>query len=495
MTETEFGTNVLRSFRLQLIHAKSQACRLLILVDVDARKERSAPDRIYQLYLFAALGACIIACWLALLDGVADIALAYPTAVPAVGAASIAALPLVFAAWDLKLNIQRNPLLPSQADAAYLLGRGMSPFVFMLPRIAIQAMGASAVGVLLGYVIGYAAQIALRGATIAAIAPAAVLGVAFPCTHAFACLAGVLLASLPRTARKAMGIIAPSIAVGAAICVAMFSALGFLPSAIGIVEIGLAAANRANTTAAIEEGFALSSLPSWEMALIAPDSYAEAVRAIRRRDRRPMGRIAFKTGSHALLRRSALSLSRCTDEIPDLLLWSIAIAPAGALLALRAFGPAHPASAIIWLAMATSLIPRALRIARVYSADKSLPLVFDRLKVRPCMLLALDCLPHIALAAVLSCVFAGGLSLLSGIQPLTAARIIAVSVLLAIAPAICAGLDAAPWQVRRRMDGTVSLFIILAVVAIAPFVLDGAAVIGVLIVAVAWIAYAVSRAQ
>lgn len=520
MTGSEFGSDILKSFKLQMRHLKSHICRLLILVDVDARSERSTPDRIYQLYLFVALGACAAACWLALLDGVADVASAYPSVMSSIGSASVAGIPLIFAVWDFKANARRSPLLPSQADAAFLLGRGMSPFAFMLPRIAVQAICAAAVGALFGYLIGYAGQVAHGSAAPDALLPAMTLGIAFSCVHTYACLAGVLLPSLAQPCRKTAEIVTPLALLLLAAYVATASFLEQSPIAAGAVGTEVSAAiptlaatipllavlaagllllaglaSRANVTIAIEEGFALSALPTWEMALVAPDSYKAAVRAIRRCDRRPVGRIAFGTGTRALLRRSMLSLVRCEDAIPDMLLWGLVIAPTGALFALHAFGPAHPAQAIVWLVMATNLIPRALGIAHIYSADKSFPFVFDRIQTSPSTMLVLDCLPQIALTVALSCISITGVSFLFGIQPSTIACAAAISSLLAVAPAICAGMNPAPWQARRRIDGTVSLFVVLVAAAVSPFLPSATTALGVLLAVIAAVAYAVFRSN
>ena len=212
------------------------------------------------------------------------------------------------------------------------------------------------------------------------------------------------------------------------------------------------------------------------MAVYNPKLYRSLIKSRRAARRRPIGHMPCTRGTATVLARSAISLVRRYDMLPQLLGAGAVLAPMGVALLSGSLAEMSAASGMLggatggrilgaasWLlfALSCSELPRA--IARTFTDDMGNRFMRDHLPVSTPVLLALDALPALAVAVVASLLVCIPLAWSAGVMSALGAFSSALA--LDIILALCGALDAAertPGKLRLSCESALGLSAVTA---------------------------------
>lgn len=497
--------------RLKARHGWAALCRTMHLVGADPSADRDVLDRLYYLYLVAALVAYAVVLAALVIGAVVPV-------IAQMGAAAVL-LPRLFGTFvalaagvSCIAALRRVPLRLTDPDVAFVATGALRLEVLALVWLLPSAILCGVAGGAVGYLMGAGIQAAGAAVDLAGLVLCAALLAA--CASAAPWVVGAArLARRQRRAskgaRRAACVVAGSVLAVCALAVAAFSlaapdvffsrvvALATVPLLFDVFvaacALVLAFGRRMDATRLVEENALFAEMSRFTAHGSIFD--ASAARAYRRRckvaARRPWLGLPRVEGPAAPVARSALSLVRQIEGVPALLRLGFFLVPLGTL----AFAQTGGIGLLLIWAMAALLAAEDVReIARAFRDDVQLRLVRDRLPFETLALLACDVLVPGAVVAVLaaatsaaaaaglaqaaalfdamtaSAVATGGLGSVFGItwnaaavpHPACAAL---TAVLLVAALALCCGWDAVKLPRRQRSAVFEQGFVVLVVVA------------------------------
>lgn len=487
-------------FWLKRRHLRAELNFWLWAAGADLDDTRDLSDRIYLLYLVVLVGGCLVACWLwilGLVTGAATAADSEMAAITADAAMLIAgaalALPACAAAlWSVRAA-WRSPWAASAPDASWLAQTPVAlpcwNVIELAPRMAARAILAGAAG----YLVAAFAACALAGtATLAMCLPFAVTcGCATAAACAVSWLVGIVRLRLTAARRLPLTGIVAALAITLVVCSGMAIPtlshvardLILAPAAILAAPVCTAAAALLATAATLPAAASLSaSSLTYEatdaqayavrhMALYNPKMYRALIKRRAAARRKPLGHMPRIEGTGTALARSAISLLRRYDTLPQLLAAGAVLAPAGVGLltgslaqtsaALGLLGGAaggRVLGAACWLLFAIncSELPRSL--ARTFLDDTSNRFMRDHLPISTPKLLSLDALPSLAVAAIASALVCIPVAWAAGVS--AALDTFASALALDATLLLCGALDAAertPGKLRLSCEGALGV--------------------------------------
>lgn len=212
------------------------------------------------------------------------------------------------------------------------------------------------------------------------------------------------------------------------------------------------------------------------MAVYNPKLYRTLIKSRRAARRRPIGHMPCARGTATILARSAISLVRRYDMLPQLLGTGAVLAPMGVALLSGSLAEMSAAAGMLggttggrilgaasWLLFALSCpeLPRA--IARTFADDMGNRFIRGHLPVSTPTLLALDVLPSLAVAIAASLLVCIPLIWSAGV--LSALGTFSSALALDIILALCGALDAAertPGKLRLSCESALGLSAVTA---------------------------------
>lgn len=405
--------------RLKARHGWTALCRAMHLVGADPSVDRDVLDRLYYLYLVAALVGYAVVLW----------ALVLSVAVPAVaqlGAAAVLVPRLYGAVVALAAGaasvtaLRRSPLKLTEPDVALVatgpLRLEVVALVWLVPGAVLCAVAGGAVGYLVGAGVQAAGEaVDLPGMVLCAALLAACAGAA-PWVVGVVRLARRRI-SLRAGARRVACVVAGVLVAAAAVLCAAFSLTApdvFLGRATSLAAapllldvfaaecaLVLAFGRRMDATRLVGENALFAQLSKFTATASLFD--ATNARAYRRRckvaARRPWLGLPAAEGPAAVVARSALSCARQPEGLPALLRLGFAFVPLGVL----ACGQVGGVGLLLVWVMAVLLAADDVReLGRAFRDDVRLRLVRDRLPFGTLALLACNALAPGAVVAVLA---------------------------------------------------------------------------------------------
>lgn len=490
-------------------HLRASANFWLWAAGADLDDMRDMSERIYLLYVVAIVCGCAAACWLwimGLVTGSAQADSPEMAAVTADIAPSIAAIALLApvcaaALWSVRAA-WHAPWAASAPDAAWLAQTPAALAGWSLVELAPRMIARALVGGASGYLVAAFVATALGiQANLATCLPyAATMGLMTGAAYALAWLVGEV--RLQVTDRQRLALACIVVAASIALIVAAGALLPQLTDLACTLITGEAGALPLVVTAAgglllVAAGVRIAStLPSCaltcgagdasvyavrRMAVYNPKLYRNLIKSRRAARRRPIGRMPRAHGAASVLARSAISLIRRYDMLPQLLGAGAVLAPMGVALlsgslaqmsaALGMLGGATGGrilGAASWLLFALSCteLPRA--IARTFTDDMGNRFMRDHLPVSTPALLALDALPALAITAAASLFVCTPIAWGSGI--VSALGAFSSALALDIVFALCGALDAAertPGKPRLSCESALGLTALVSAAACA----------------------------
>lgn len=488
---------------LKVRHARTAIIRAGYYGATDIYADRSISDRLYQLYLALILAGCILACWVALLDTIFDTCAAMGPEFVRIVLQSMLSLPFAVLVLFGISYLRTPPLKLTFPDIAYLASSAMSTAAMALVGAAASALSAGAVVLLLGYVEGVGIQSAL-GSNMAPWSLA--VPIAFWTTAA---ALGGWIVGLGRLSRQRRGRRVYTLLSIFMLCLLTFAGVrgmgnavqvgtitvssfeDFMPAlcaiavfvVVGLLVIVTAVARHVDMTAVIEENALYAEMyPLRFMGTTDINSYHDIRRRKRVAQRGPFISLPLANGHMTLVSRALLSHLRQFDRLPNMMIWSGLIIPAGATLLLR---PMEPGLFLPWMIMALVLSRGGKEVTRVFRDDRHNRLIGDHLPFATLGLLVLDSLPALILTMVLS-TFATILVISSGVGSLW---MIPIAIVFNLAVMLCGGLDdlslpTIRWQPSYDI-GWFMFIVVMALLALADspqlLLLGGIMVLGVLV--------------
>ena len=463
-------------------HLRAGANFWLWAAGADLDDTRDLSERIYLLYVAVIVCGCAVACWLWILGLVTEsaradspeMAAATADVAPLVAGAALA-LPVCAAAlWSVRA-VWRSPWAASAPDAAWLAQTPVAlagwNLVELVPRMAARSL----VGGAAGYLVAVFAATAL-GAQIdptTCLPYAVTAGLMTGAAYTLAWIVGEI--RLRMAGRRRLALVCVIAAAGIALVV---TAVALLPRFTGLAHALIVGKLGACAPIAAAVGTLLliataalvaCALPSFALTYDAGDASAYAVRRMavynpklyrtliksrRAARRRPIGHMPYTRGTATVLARSAISLVRRYDMLPQLVGTGIFLAPMGVALLSGSFAEMSAALGMLggatggrilgaasWLlfALSCSELPRA--IARTFVDDMGNRFMRDHLPVSTPALLALDVLPSLAVAVAASLLVCIPLIWSAGVM--SALGTFSSALALDIVLALCGALDAA----------------------------------------------------
>lgn len=439
--------------RLRVRHARTRLARLAHFAGADVVEESSPEDRIYQVYVLAAVAIAFALLWLwALAQVESAFALLTPSAAYDLLRACFLCLAAAFGVSCLKA-MYGDAYSFSASDVAHVIASPVRIEAVMLVELAVSATKAALAGGFAGYAVGVACAAAGM-----AVAPVVVM---FEAALAFAAVAGApqvvkaFRVFCPRVAaRKAWGArearkVREACASGEAhgasdglafevrfvrqgvaacvvtLAIAGVAAFACMPHAAlagalswqvalllaGIVSIEVAATwsfgRRVDASALSQEVALFADLPKDALStmMVALLSGSHALKDEKRRrkvaHRTPRGKLPDCEGAKAVMARSLLSVRRQREGWPSLALAGGFLAPCGALvLSLVGPGAVDLSYLLMWLILPQCCLHAVGELGHAFSDDMKVPLVRDRIPYGDACLFALDALPAFAVATV-----------------------------------------------------------------------------------------------
>lgn len=485
-------------------HLRAGANFWLWAAGADLDDMRDMSERIYLLYVAAIVCGCAVACWLWIVGLVTGSARADSPEMAAVTAdiaplvaGTALVLPICAAAlWSVRAA-WRAPWAASAPDSAWLAQTPVAlaswNLVELVPRMAMRALVGGAAGYLVATFVTTA--LGMRSSLATCLPYAATAGLMTGAAYTLAWIVGEI--RLRMAGRRHLALVCIVAVAGIALVVA---AVVLLPRLTGLAcsliagELGASApiAAAAGTLLLVAVTlFTARQLPSCaltydagdasvyavrRMAVYNPKLYRALIKSRRAARRRPIGHMPRTRGTATVLARSAISLIRRYDMLPQLVGTGIFLAPMGVALLSGSFAEMSAALGMLggatggrilgaasWLlfALSCSELPRA--IARTFVDDMGNRFMRDHLPVSTPALLALDALPSLAVAvaaSLLACIpLAWGSGIASALGTFSSA--LALDIILAF----CGALDAAertPGKLRLSCESALGLTTVTA---------------------------------
>ena len=485
-------------------HLRASANFWLWAAGADLDDTRDLSERIYLLYVVVIVCGCAVACWLWLLGLVtgsaqtdspemaavtADIALLIAGAALALPVCA-AALWSVRAAW-------RAPWAVSAPDTAWLAQAPVALAGWNLVELSPRLIARALVGGAAGYLVAAFAATALgtQADLVICLPYAMTAGLMTSAAYALAWVVGEI--RLRVAGRRRLALVC---AIAAAGIMLVVTTGALLPRFAGIAQALIFGKPGASAPIAAAAGTLLlvatsavvaRTLPVCaltcdagdasvyavrRMAVYNPKLYRSLIKSRRAARRRPIGHMPCIRGTATVLARSAISLVRRYDILPQLLGAGAVLAPMGVALLSGSLAEMSAASGMLggatggrilgaasWLlfALSCSELPRA--IARTFTDDMGNRFMRNHLPVSTPVLLALDALPALAVAVVASLLACIPLAWSAGVMSALGAFSSALA--LDIILALCGALDAAertPGKLRLSCESALGLSAVTA---------------------------------
>lgn len=404
---------------LRVRHARTFLVRAMRIVGTDIQNDRDLGERAYQLYAAAALLVVCVLMWFWAIDTVEG---AFVALGPAVAAAllplALAVPAAVFAAVAFS-GLRASPLKFSHPDVAYLAGSSVRSTALAGTAFAAAALAGGVFAALAGYLLG-AGMAAALGTFASPLATACCAALAVAAAIGGGWLVGLARLALPRATRRRRAGLA-ALALATAIVAGLAGALSVAAAPLALAEPGFAAfacagavvlvgaesvglallARRADIVRAVEDSSLYADLqPFGPFSPLDPTVVGDYRRRCKLARRSPRLRLPAATGPGALLARSALTIVRQHEGVPDLLMLGIVVTPFGVVALTGALGPV---GLLFWLALLVAAPQGRREATRAFRDDMRVRLVRDRLPFGTLALLALDSLPAFVVVALLSC--------------------------------------------------------------------------------------------
>lgn len=490
-------------------HLRASANFWLWAAGADLDDTRDLSERIYLLYVAVIVCGCAVACWLWLLGLVTESAqtdspemAAITTDIAPLVAGTALTLPICAAAlWSVRAA-WRAPWTISAPDAAWLAQTPAAlagwNLVDLVPRMAARCLMGGAAGYLVAAFV--ATALGTQTDLVTCLPYAAIMGLMTGAAYALAWLVGEV--RLQVTDRQRLALTCIVAAANIALIVAAGALLPQLTDLARALVTGKAGAFPLIVTAAgglllVAAGVRIAStLPSCaltrgagdasvyavrRMAVYNPKLYRNLIKSRRAARRRPIGRMPRAHEAASVLARSAISLIRRYDMLPQLLGAGAVLAPMGVALLSGSLAQMSAALGMLggvtggrilgaasWLLFALSCteLPRA--IARTFTDDMGNRFMRDHLPVSTPALLALDALPALAVTAAASLLVCTPIAWGSGI--VSALGAFSSALALDIVFALCGALDAAertPGRPRLSCENALGLTALASAAACA----------------------------
>lgn len=485
-------------------HLRASANFWLWAAGADLDDTHDLSERIYLLYVAIIVCGCAIACWLWILGLVTGSAqadspemAAITTDIAPLVAGTALTLPICAAAlWSVRAA-WRAPWTISAPDAAWLAQTPVAlagwNLVDLVPRMAARCLMGGAAGYLVAAFV--ATALGTQTDLVTCLPYAAIMGLMTGAAYALAWLVGEV--RLQVTDRQRLALTCIVAAANIALIVAAGALLPQLTDLARALVTGKAGAFPLIVTAAgglllVAAGVRIArTLPACaltcdagdasvyavrRMAVYNPKLYRSLIKSRRAARRRPIGHMPCIRGTATVLARSAISLVRRYDMLPQLLGAGAVLAPMGVALLSGSLAEMSAASGMLggatggrilgaasWLlfALSCSELPRA--IARTFTDDMGNRFMRDHLPVSTPVLLALDALPALAVAVVASLLVCIPLAWSAGVMSALGAFSSALA--LDIILALCGALDAAertPGKLRLSCESALGLSAVTA---------------------------------
>ena len=485
-------------------HLRASANFWLWAAGADLDDTHDLSERIYLLYVAIIVCGCAIACWLWILGLVTGSAqadspemAAITTDIAPLVAGTALTLPIYAAAlWSVRAA-WRAPWTISAPDAAWLAQTPVAlagwNLVDLVPRMAARCLMGGAAGYLVAAFV--ATALGTQTDLITCLPYAMTAGLMTGAAYTLAWIVGEV--RLRMVGRRRLALVCAIAAAGIALVVTTGA---LLPWFTGIAQALIVGKLGASAPIAAAVGTLLlvataalvaRTLPSRALTYDAGDASAYAVRRMavynpklyralmksrRAARRRPVGHMPHARGTTTVLARSAISLVRRYDMLPQLLGTGAVLAPMGVALLSGSLAEMSAASGMLggvtggrilgtasWLlfALSCSQLPRA--IARTFADDMGNRFMRDHLPVSTPTLLALDVLPSLAVTVAASLLVCIPLAWSAGVM--SALGTFSSALALDIILALCGALDAAertPGKLRLSCESTLGISAVTA---------------------------------
>ncbi|MDM8299569.1 hypothetical protein [Collinsella tanakaei] len=490
-------------------HLRASANFWLWAAGADLDDTRDLSERIYLLYVAVIVCGCTVACWLWILGLVTGSAqtdspeMAAVTAdiAPLIAGAALA-LPVCAAAlWSVRAA-WRAPWAVSAPDAAWLAQTPVAlagwNLVDLVPRMAARCLMGGAAGYLVAAFV--ATALGTQTDLVTCLPYAMTAGLMTGAAYTLAWIVGEV--RLRMVGRRRLALVC---AIAAAGIMLVVTTGALLPRFAGIAQAPIFGKPGASAPIAAAAGTLLlvatsavvaRTLPACaltcdagdasvyavrRMAVYNPKLYRSLIKSRRAARRRPIGHMPCIRGTATVLARSAISLVRRYDMLPQLLGAGAVLAPMGVALLSGSLAEMSAASGMLggatggrilgaasWLlfALSCSELPRA--IARTFTDDMGNRFMRDHLPVSTAALLALDALPALAVTAAASLLVCTPIAWGSGI--VSALGAFSSVLALDIVFALCGALDAAertPGRPRLSCESALGLTALVSAAACA----------------------------
>lgn len=443
-------------------HLRAEANFWLWAAGADLDDMRDMSERIYLLYVVAIVCGCAVACWLwivGLVTGSAradspEMAAATADIAPLVAGAALVPPICAAALWSVRAA-RRAPWAASAPDTAWLAQTPVAlagwNLVELVPRMATRALVGGATGYLVATFVTTA--LGMRSSLATCLPYAATAGLMTGAAYTLAWIVGEIRLRMAGRRHLALVCIVAVAGIALVVAVTLFTARQ-LPSCALTYDAGDASVYAVR-----------------RMAVYNPKLYRALIKSRCAARRRPIGHMPRTRGTATVLARSAISLVRRYDMLPQLVGTGIFLAPMGVALLSGSFAEMSAALGMLggatggrilgaasWLlfALSCSELPRA--IARTFVDDMGNRFMRDHLPVSTPALLALDALPSLAVAvaaSLLACIpLAWGSGIASALGTFSSA--LALDIILAF----CGALDAAertPGKLRLSCESALGL--------------------------------------
>ena len=457
-------------------HLRAELNFWLWAAGTDLDDARDGMERLYLAYVALIVLGAAAACWLWLLDLATGAASAGGLQVAGAVAGGALALPacataawIVGAAW-------RSPWSPSAPDVAWCAQLPVSIAGWSVAELLLRLLTCVVAAGCAGYL---AAACALAAAGLEAnlatcLTYAAAVALATGAGRAFAWLVGEVRIRVGRAGRPVL--VPCAVAAGAAL---VGLSLSLLPQLAVLSRTMLADGNLAPAlaaTGALLAGIAASALfakrltpallscevsgdaslyATRRMAVYDPKLHRSLAKSRRAAARHPIGRMPRACGHAAVLARAAISLVRHYETLPQLIFAGAVVAPMGAVLLSGSLASQSAALGIMggeagarilgaasWIMLAVQGPDTQRALARTFLADTRYRFMRDHLPVPTPLLFVLGTLLALAVAVGSSAALAAGAVCL-GMPPIDGAALLAGSIALDLALALCGSVSAA----------------------------------------------------